>query len=220
MSSALEFSNALEFGVRGRETLPSYRYNRGMSDVTQILSRIEAGDPQAAEALLPLVYRELRRLAAAKLAQEKQGQTLQATALVHEAYLRLVGNATPQDWNGRGHFFMAAAEAMRRILVERARRRGRLKHGGDRRQVELDEFALANPGPSIDLLALDEALAKLAAWQPAKAEVVKLRYFAGLTTTEAAQAMGISVATAERYWAFARGWLFTELADRPAVTEN
>jgi RNA polymerase sigma factor (TIGR02999 family) len=198
----------------------SGRYNRRMTDVTQILSRIEAGDRQAAETLLPLVYRELRRLAASKLAQEKPGQTLQPTALVHEAYLRLVGAGDVQDWNSCGHFFMAAAEAMRRILVERARRRGRLKHGGGRRQVELDDIGIVEAEPSVDLLALDEALAKLAASQPAKADLVKLRYFAGLTTAETAQAMGISVATAERYWAFARGWLFAELADPPSGTEN
>jgi RNA polymerase sigma factor (TIGR02999 family) len=192
-----------------------------MTDVTQILSRIEAGDPQAADALLPLVYRELRRLATAKLAQEKRGQTLQATALVHEAYLRLVRGPMPLDWNGRGHFFVAAAEAMRRILVERARRRGRLKHGGGRRRVELGDIALASAEqPSVDLMALDEALTKLATLQPAKAELVKLRYFAGLTTAEAAQVLGVSVATAERYWAFARGWLFSELADPPSRTEN
>lgn len=184
-----------------------------MADVTRILSQIEAGDPIAAEQLLPLVYAELRKLAAAKLANENPGQTLQATALVHEAYLRLVGAERVQDWNSRGHFFMAAAEAMRRILVERARRKHRLKHGGGRQKVELDSQGLADVPPSVDLLALDEALSKFAALYPAKAELVNLRYFAGLTAAEAAQAMGVSVATAERYWSFARGWLFAELND-------
>lgn len=192
-----------------------------MTDVTQILSRIDAGDPAAAEQLLPLVYEELRKLAAARLSQEKPGQTLQATALVHEAYLRLLGPAgRDQQWNNRGHFFGAAAEAMRRILIERARKRGRLKHGGDRRQVHLDDAYLVDSPPEVDLLALDEALTSFTALQPAKAELVKLRYFAGLTTAEAAEAMGISVATAERYWAFARGWLYAELADPASGADN
>ena len=204
--------------LRPRASVPCY--NHGMAEVTQILSRIEAGDPQAAEALLPLVYRELRKLAAAKLARERPGQTLQATALVHEAYLRLVSADRVQDWNSCGHFFMAAAEAMRRILVERARKRGRLKHGRGRRQVEMDVVCLEGDSPSIDLLALDEALAKLAAWQPAKAELVKLRYFAGLNSAEAAQALGVSLATAERYWAFARAWLYAELAESTSGSEN
>ena len=186
-----------------------------MTEVTQILSRIEAGDASVTEQLLPLVYDELRRLAAHRLAQEQPGQTLQPTALVHEAYLRLVDGEQAQHWNSRGHFFGAAAEAMRRILVESARRKRRIKHGGDRRQVDLESNCLVDGPPSIDLLALDEALTTFAAEQPAKAELVKLRYFAGLTTAEAAAAMGISVATAERYWTFARGWLFAELADRP-----
>lgn len=191
-----------------------------MTDVTQILSEIEHGDPAAAERLLPLVYDELRKLAAVKLANEKPGQTLQATALVHEAYLRLVGAENARDWNSRGHFFMAAAEAMRRILVERARKRGRLKHGVNQLRVELDDACLEDRPQSIDLLALNDALAKLAALQPAKAELVKLRYFAGFTTAEAAQAMGVSVATAERYWAFARGWLYAELAESSLPSQN
>ena len=182
-----------------------------MSDVTRILSQIESGDPSAAEQLLPLVYDELRKLAAAKLAHEKPGQTLQATALVHEAYLRLVDVEKAQQWDSRGHFFAAAAEAMRRILVENARRKGRLKHGGARRFVELESGCAQVDGPSTDLLALDEALTRFAAEQPVKAQLVSLRYFGGLTMPEAAQAMGISLATAERYWTFAKSWLFSEL---------
>jgi RNA polymerase sigma factor (TIGR02999 family) len=184
-----------------------------MSDVTRILGAIDAGDRQAADQLLPLVYSELRRLAARQLSHERPGQTLSATALVHDAYLRLVGSAAPPDFNGRGHFFAAAAEAMRRILVERARRRRRLKHGGNRGRVDLESACLVTDPATVDLVALDEALTRLAAEQPAKAELVKLRFFAGLTAAEAASAMGISVATAERYWAFARGWLYAELAD-------
>ena len=184
-----------------------------MSNVTQILSRIDSGDPQAAEQLLPLVYNELRTLAAARLAKEKPGQTLQATALVHDAYLRLVGNDPPQCWNNRGHFFAAAAEAMRRILVESARHKASLKQGGGRQRAALDSACAETDPPSLDLLALDEALAKLAMTEPAKAQLVKLRYFAGLTMPEAAAAMGVSLATAERYWTFARSWLYAELAD-------
>jgi RNA polymerase sigma factor (TIGR02999 family) len=190
-----------------------------MSDVTQILSRIEWGDPSASEQLLPLVYDELRKLAAARLAHEKPGQTLQATALVHDAYLRLVGSDSSQGWNNRGHFFAAAAEAMRRILVERARRRASLKQGGGLRRLTLDAACPTIAPPSIDLLALDEALAKLEAIEPVKAQLVKLRYFGGLTMPEAAAALEVSLATAERYWTFARSWLYAELADsskRPA----
>ncbi|HSQ58365.1 MAG TPA: ECF-type sigma factor [Gemmata sp.] len=182
-----------------------------MADVTQILSAIEQGDPHAAEVLLPLVYDELRRLAAARLADEKAGQTLQATALVHEAYLRLVGKDASSKWNGRGHFFAAAAEAMRRILVEQARRKRRVKHGGEHRRVDLEEVAeVAHPRD--DLLALDDALTQLAAVQPTKAELVKLRYFAGLSLEEAAVALGLSLATAKRQWAVARAWLFDKLS--------
>jgi len=188
-----------------------------MDEVTLILSAAEQGDSNAAEKLLSLVYTELRQLAAQKLAQEKPGQTLQATALVHEVYLRLLGpEDSNQSWNSRGHFFGAAAEAMRRILVEKARHKGRLKHGGERQRVELDSAYAVLAPPSLDLLALDEALSKLAADEPAKAELVNLRFFAGLTMPEAAAALGISLATAERYWTFARSWLYAEMADNPS----
>jgi RNA polymerase sigma factor (TIGR02999 family) len=192
----------------------------GMNDVTRILSAIDQGEPQAAEDLLPLVYQELRKLAAAKLAHERPGQTLSATALVHDAYVRLVGATGSPEFSGRGHFFAAAAEAMRRILVERARHRRRLKHGGNRQRVDLDSACLVSDPPSIDLVALDEALTKLSETDNAKAEVVKLRFFAGLTIPETAAAMGISVATAERYWTFARSWLYAELAEQPTIPED
>jgi RNA polymerase sigma factor (TIGR02999 family) len=183
-----------------------------MSDVTRILCAIEQGDPHAAEQLLPLVYDELRQLAAERLAQEKPGQTLQATALVHEAYLRIVDGDKVQHWHSRGHFFAAAAEAMRRILIDDARRKRRPKHGGDRQRVALDEaLSLSHPHP--DLLALDQALTKLAQQEPAKAEVVKLRFFAGLSLAETAACLGISPATAKRYWTVARAWLFAELSE-------
>jgi RNA polymerase sigma factor (TIGR02999 family) len=182
-----------------------------MSDVTHILSAIEQGDPHAAEQLLPLVYDELRKLAAQKLAQEKPGQTLEATALVHEAYLRLVDVEKAQHFNSKGHFFAAAAEAMRRILVEQARRKGRLKRGRDHQRVEFDEVEITVDEPFEDLLALDEALSKLAQKHPQQAELVKLRYFAGCTVPESALALGISTTTADRYWTFARAWLFREL---------
>jgi len=186
-----------------------------MTDVTQILSQIEQGDPSAAEQLLPLVYDELRKLAAAKLAQEKPGQTLQATALVHEAYVRLVDVDKAQHWNSRGHFFGAAAEAMRRILVEIARRKGRLKHGGAVDRVDLDADCLVTDSPKLDLLALDEALSRCAEEEPQKAELVTLRFFGGLTMAEAANVLGVSLASAERYWVFAKSWLFAELGDSP-----
>jgi RNA polymerase sigma factor (TIGR02999 family) len=179
-----------------------------MSDVTQILAAIEQGDRQAADRLLPLVYEQLRRLASQKLAQEKSGQTLQPTALVHEAYVRLIDVNTEPQWENRRHFFAAAAEAMRRILIENARRKQRLKHGGALQRVELRDEDLAGAGASDDLLALDEALARLEKDDPAKAELVKLRYFAGLTSEEAAAALGISRATAARYWTYARAWLY------------
>jgi len=193
-----------------------------MSDVTRILSAIEQGDPHAAEQLLPLVYDELRKLAAHKMKQEKPGQTLQATALVHEAYLRLVASgraSAPREphWNSRGHFFAAAAEAMRRILVDSARRKGRPKHGGDRQQVDLDQ-ALSVADPREDLVALDDALAKLAAQEPIKAEVVKLRYFAGLSVEETARCLGISPATVKRHWTIARAWLFAALSEKETGT--
>jgi RNA polymerase sigma factor (TIGR02999 family) len=186
-----------------------------MSDVTRILSAITDGDPQAAEQLLPLVYEELRKLAALRLAQEKPGQTLQATALVHEAYLRLVGpRIASGGFDGRGHFFAAAAEAMRRILIDRARHRHSQKCGGDLRRVELDAGALlAAPDDRAadDLLALDHALQQLELEDPAKARLVKLRYFAGLSIQDAAAALGISPATAKRHWVYARSWLYGKL---------
>jgi RNA polymerase sigma factor (TIGR02999 family) len=184
-----------------------------MNDVTRILAQIESGDPQAAAQLLPLLYDELRKLAAHKLRGEKPGQTLQTTALVHEAYLRLVGAGEAQQWASRGHFFAAAAEAMRRILVENAKRKRRPKRGGDRVRVDLDEGCAVENGPSDRLLALDEALAKLALEDPRKAELVKLRYFAGMSVTEAAAALGISRATADRYWTYAKTWLYCEMQD-------
>jgi RNA polymerase sigma factor (TIGR02999 family) len=184
-----------------------------MNDVTCILSAIEQGDPRAAEQLLPLVYDELRRLAARRLAQEKPGQTLQATALVHEAYLRLVDGTQVQGWNSRGHFFAAAAEAMRRILVDAARRKRRPKHGGGRRRLSLEPLDLPADDRADDLIALNDALGDLARREPAKAELVKLRYFAGLSLEEAASCLGISPVTAKRYWAIARAWLFAALSD-------
>ncbi len=191
-----------------------------MADVTKIIQQIDQGDPNATEQLLPLVYEELRQLAMAKLAQETPGQTLQATALVHEAYLRLIGadNSEPKRWDHRGHFFAAAAEAMRRILVEQARRKKRLKHGGERQRVDLDSACAVSAEPAVDLLALDEVLTKLAATRPTHAELVKLRYFAGLTMPEAADALGISLATAERYWTFARTWLLTQMSGHRSET--
>jgi RNA polymerase sigma factor (TIGR02999 family) len=188
-----------------------------MSEVTHVLSAIEQGDPHAAGQLLPLVYDELRRLAAQKLAQERPGQTLQATALVHEAYLRLVDADQARHWNSRGHFFAAAAEAMRRLLVEQARRKGRRKRGGDRQRCDIQGNEPAVVGPDTDVLAVDEALAGLAAGHPEKAELVKLRYFAGLTLAEAASALGISTATAGRHWRYARAWLARALGPRTAA---
>ena len=182
-----------------------------MNEATRVLNAIDQGDPSAAAKLLPLVYAELRRLAARQLANEVAGQTLSATALVHEAYLRLVGN---QQFGNKGYFFAAAAEAMRRILVERARRKNRLRHGGGRSRVDLEAVAALVKQPSDDLIALDDALNKLAAEDPAKAEVVKLRFFAGLTMPEIARVMNISLATAERRWTYARTWLYAELNDR------
>ncbi len=184
-----------------------------MSDVTRILEAIDQGDPQAACELLPLVYEELRRLAAQKLAHEAPGQTLQATALVHEAYLRLMKDVSAASWNSRVHFFAAAAEAMRRILIERARTRQRIRHGGCWQRIDLDGVCSLGCSPSDDLLALDEALTRLAEQAPVRAELVKLRFFGGLTMAEAAQTLGISLATAERYWTFARTYLFAQLTD-------
>ena len=178
-----------------------------MSEVTQILAAVERGDPHAAEQLLPLVYDELRRLAAQRLASEKPGQTLQATALVHEAYVRLVGGEQSDGWDGRGHFFAAAAEAMRRILIDRVRHKNTRKAGGGYRRVDLDDFDPALDEPDSELLVLDDALRELEQRHPRKAEVVKLRFFAGLTTAQAAAALGVSTSTAENDWAYARSWL-------------
>jgi RNA polymerase sigma factor (TIGR02999 family) len=182
-----------------------------MPNVTQILSRIESGDPTAAEQLLPLVYNELRKLAAAKLSHEKPGLTLQATALVHEAYLRLVDGDSSLHWNSRGHFFGAAAQAMRRILVENARRRARVKHGGDRTREKSASSVVSGPEVSEDLLALDEALERLAEQDSQAAELVKLRYFAGLTIPQAAEFLGVSPRKADFMWSFARSWLRREI---------
>ena len=181
-----------------------------MNEVTRILSAIEHGDPRAAEQLLPMVYDELRKLAAQRLAREKPGQTLQATALVHDAYLRLVGTQDP-GWNGRGHFFAAAAEAMRRILVENARRKDRLKRGGERVRIEVEHLDVAAPQEPEDLLALDEALSRLALADPQAAELVKLRYFAALTLKQAAEALGVAPRTADFLWAYAKAFLLKEL---------
>jgi RNA polymerase sigma factor (TIGR02999 family) len=200
-------------------------YPAGMTDVTRLLDAAAAGDAQAAADLLPAVYAELRALAAARLANEKAGHTLQPTALVHEAYLRLVGTPVADApgsprFNGRGHFFGAAAEAMRRILIDQARRKRRPKHGGDRERVDLGDAAEPPADDRADdLLALDAALTALARAEPAKAELVKLRYFAGLTLDEAAACLGISPATAKRHWALARAWLFAALSDRPGAAD-
>ncbi len=185
-----------------------------MSEVTRVLSAIEQGDPHAAEQLLPLVYDELRRLAALRLAQEKPGQTLQPTALVHEAYLRLVGAEQAQQWNSRRHFFAAAAEAMRRILVENARRKQSRKRGGHLVRQELDALDVATPEEPEDLVALDEALNKLAATDRTAAELVHLRFFAGLPIPDAAQILGLAPRTADRLWAYARAWLHQEIQGR------
>ena len=187
-----------------------------MSDVTHILSQIESGDPAAAEQLLPLVYDELRKLAAARMAQEAPGQTLQATALVHEAYLRLVSVEHQRGWANRGHFFAAAAESMRRILVDQARRKNSEKRGTGKNRVELEDMmtiAIDDGSPAADLLALNEALDELAVEDPVKAQLVKLRYFAGLSLDDAAETMGVSRATAKRHWVYARSWLYGKLHD-------
>ena len=178
-----------------------------MSEVTQLLDAIERGDEQASKQLLPIIYRDLRGLAANMLAQEPSGQTLEATALVHEAYVRLVDAEEEQKWKHRGHFFAAAAEAMRRILVEQARRKQRVKHGGEHHRIELDDERLVCAVPSDQMLALDEALERFAQEEPEKAQLVKLRFFAGLSIEEAAEALGISRATASRHWTYARAWL-------------
>jgi RNA polymerase sigma factor (TIGR02999 family) len=187
-----------------------------MNEVTRILSAIEQGDPHGAEQLLPLVYAELRKLAAKRLAREKAGQTLDATALVHEAYLRLVDTDQAQHFNSRGHFFAAAAEAMRHILVDRARRKKRAKHGGGRQRVPLDESMPASACAADELLAIDEALTRLEREDAQAAAVVKLRYFAGLSLEEAAQSLGISRASVYRHWEFARAWLLQEIRAPPS----
>jgi len=191
-----------------------------MSDVTRILSQIESGDPQAAEQLLPLVYEELRKLAAVRLSQEKPGQTLQATALVHEAYVRLVDVEKSQNWDSRRHFFAAAAEAMRRILIETARRKRSSKHGGGLEREELDGLSLAAAETPQDLLALDAALTKLAAIDKPAADVVELRFFAGLPLPEVAKLLGISSRTTDRLWAYAKAWLHQEISDGEASDED
>jgi RNA polymerase sigma factor (TIGR02999 family) len=182
-----------------------------MSEVTRILTAVEQGDPRAAEQLLLLVYDELRKLATARLAEEKPGQTLQATALVHEAYLRLVGGDVAAEWAGRGHFFAAAAEAMRRILVENARRKQSQKHGGGRQRLDLDVEVLTAPESDLDLVALDAALTRLAEQDPLKARLVELRFFAGLTGEQAAAVLGVSASAADRLWVYTRAWLRREL---------
>jgi RNA polymerase sigma factor (TIGR02999 family) len=181
-----------------------------MADITQILDRIHREDPKATEELLPLVYDELRRLAAAKMAHERPGQTLQATALVHEAWLRLTG-PNPVQWNSRGHFFGAAAEAMRRILLERARKRGRIRHGGGLQRVDFEQVTVATQDPDEVILAVHEALEKLASESLIKAEIVKMHYFAGLQHAEIAEALGVSEPTVRRHWTYARSWLYAEL---------
>lgn len=181
-----------------------------MTDVTRILNAIEQGDAKAADKLLPLVYEELRRLAAYKMSKESPGHTLQATALVHEAYIRLVGSEA-QNWNSRTHFFAAAAEAMRRILIDNARRKQRLKRGGVQQKVDIDDSEITIEAPSEDLIALDEALTKLASTDKMKANLVKLRYFAGLTLEQAADILGLSKTTAKRHWTYARAWLYRQI---------
>jgi RNA polymerase sigma factor (TIGR02999 family) len=181
-----------------------------MSDITRILNQLEKSDGNAAE-LLPLIYEELRKLARAKMSNESPGHTLQATALVHEAYLRLIGGA-PQSWANRAHFFSAAAEAMRRILIDHARRRRTVRHGGGKEHVPLEELSIAAPAEDDELIAIDEALEKLTTHNAQKAELVKLKYFAGLTTDEAAGVLGLSGPTAKRHWAYARAWLFREIS--------
>ena len=203
-------------GFRSRLTL-CRRMLGDMADVTQILNAIETGDPRAAAELLPLVYDELRKLAAAHLADEKPGQTLQPTALVHEAYVRLVGPEPDQQWGGRAHFFAAAAEAMRRILLDAARRKGRRKRGGGMARHDLDGIDPAAPETSDDLLALDEALVRLAAADPQAAELVRLRFYAGLPIPEIARVLGISSRTADRAWAYARAWLHQTVTGEPGA---
>ena len=188
-----------------------------MTEVTKLLSAIEDGDQQATNQLLPLVYQELRKLAARKLSDEMHQQTLQPTMLVHEGYLRLVDVANPQKWNGKGHFFAAAAEAMRRILIEKARQRKSLKRGGVIEHTTVDELPIATPSDPLELLALDEALTEFERQWPEKAKLVKLRYFAGFTTAEAARALGLSIRTAERTWTYAKAWLLQAIEDESST---
>jgi RNA polymerase sigma factor (TIGR02999 family) len=190
-----------------------------MTEITRILNQIEDGDPSAGELLLPLVYEELRKLAAAKVALEQPGQTVQATSLVHDAYIRLVDVEKAQHWDSRGHFFSAAAEAMRRILIERARSKGRQKRGGGMPRVDLESGCAVVESDSFDLLALDEALTRLAANEPRKSRLVTLRFFGGLSMVEAAKVLNVSLATAERDWMFAKSWLYAELSDDPLSDE-
>ena len=196
------------------ETIRVFSYNVPMSDVTRILTAIVDGDATAADELLPLVYQELRKLAAAKLSHEKPGQTIQATVLVHEAWLRLVGSEVNVHWNGRGHFFAAAARAMQRILVESARRKNRIKAGGEYKRVSLSDASATVQSPSFDVLAVNEALQKLDQHDHRKAELVRLRFFAGLTLPEAARTLGISASTADSDWAYAKAWLRLELSEQ------
>jgi RNA polymerase sigma factor (TIGR02999 family) len=198
---------------KAKEIASSHVTLCSMSDVTRILKSIEDGDPGAAAELLPLVYDELRRLAAVKMSHEQPGQTLQATALVHEAYVRLVEPDARRSWNDRGHFFIVAAEAMRRVLITNARRKQTVKRGGDKNRVDVEPIELAAAIPSRELLALNDALTELAEHDPVKADLVKLRYFGGLTVAEAADTLGVSVATAERYWTYARAWLQCRIAE-------
>jgi len=191
-----------------------------MSEVTQLLHAVDSGDPRAADQLLPLVYEELRKLAAARMAQEKPGQTLQATALVHEAWLRLVDPVDPSRWNGRSHFFGAAAEAMRRILVESARRKARLRHGGDLQRADLDELEIAAPLPEDRLVQVGEALDELEREAPEAARIVKLRYFAGLTQEQVAEILGISLRTAERQWTWPKAWLFQRIRSQDPTAQR
>src|SRR5438105_6252480 len=204
-------ANVVGGGYTRENRIQSHATGAPLSEVTRILSAIEQGDPHAAEQLLPLVYEELRKLAAQKLSQERPGQTLQATALVHEAYLRLVDSEQAQYWNSRGHFFAAAAEAMRRILVDQARRKQSRKHGGELVRQDLDALEVALPEVPEDLVALDEALTKLAVLDKTAADLVHLRFFAGLPLSEVAQLLGISPRTADRLWAYARAWLHQEI---------
>ena len=212
----LQVRNSNQIAHTPRQVISHLPHNlkvQTMNDVTQILSQIEQGDSSATEQLLPLVYDELRKLASARLAREKPGQTLQATALVHEAYLRIVDVEQAQHWNSRGHFFGAAAEAMRRILVNRARDKGRIKRGGSFQRVDLEQIELALDAPNEHLLAIDEAIELLEAENRQCSQVVKLRFFAGLSIEETAAAMGVSTSTTKRHWAYARAWLFDALGD-------